>query len=133
MTVNGADDTLTLYADIDFFFPQTQTPGQDGNTVPFEIDSSTALDALRAAISCGFGASLSYIQTANIDLSGLGTYDPDPSAGTAFSGIYDGGGFKISNVLFTDRTYAGIFNQISGGTIQDLKVEKISFQGILPE
>ncbi len=125
---------------IDYFFPQTNTAGQDGTAEhPFEINSINALNALKDAVKAGVGANLCYAQTLDINMAnadpfeGIGTYADNPTNGVPFVGTYDGGGNKISNIKFTDRSYAGIFNQVNGpGTIKNLTVENADFVGSVP-
>ena len=75
---------------------------------------------------------LCYRQTADIDMSGagpfagVGTYAANLNSGVAFTGTYDGGGHRISNVDFTQRNYGGVFNQVKGGTICNLTVSNIT-------
>ena len=120
-----------------YFFPQTNTAGQDGTADhPYEIADEAGLKALQAAVSAGVGANLCYVQTLDINMAnagpfeGIGTYADNPTNGVPFVGTYDGDGYKISNVTFTDRAYAGIFNQVNGpGTIKNLTVEDATFVG----
>ncbi len=111
----------------------------DGNVVvdgssdaPYQIPDVASLKALQKAVAAGYGADKCYVQTADIDMTeagafaGIGVYAANPTAGTPFTGTYDGGNFKISNVTMTGRNYGGIFNQVNGGTIKNLTVENIS-------
>lgn len=123
--IKGANDVL--------LFPRTTTVNQDGSTVPYEIADADDLIALTNAVaSVADARSKSYKQTANIDMAsagafaGIGIYNATPTAGTPFTGTYDGGNYKISNVTMTGRNYGGIFNQVNGGTIKNLTVENIS-------
>lgn len=100
---------------------------------PYQIATANDLIALKDAVANVEAArSKSYIQTANIDMAsagafaGIGTYDATPTAGTPFTGTYDGGNFKIMNVDFTQRNYGGVFNQVNGGTIKNLTVSNIT-------
>ena len=117
------------------YFPRTATAGQNGTAAnPFEIADVDDLQALQAAVDADASyRSLSYVQTANIDMAsagafaGIGTYDEaTPLGGKSFSGTYDGQDYKIANVTMTARTYGGIFNQVGGGTIKNLAVENIA-------
>ncbi len=58
--------------------------------------------------------------------AGIGTYNSSITAGVPFCGTFDGKGYKITNVDFTQRNYAGIFNQVKGGTIKNLTVSNIN-------
>ena len=71
----------------------------------------------------GIGTDRCFRQVADIDMAPAGAFT---GIGT-FSGVYDGGNFTISNLTFTPRTYAGLFNEVTGGTIQNLKIRNIGF------
>lgn len=121
-------DGVTTYSSA--YFPRTATAGQDGSAEhPYEIADVDDLKALQAYTE-GYG--LCYVQTADIDMSeagafaGIGVYNATPTSGTPFTGTYDGGGFKICNVDFTQRNYGGVFNQVNGGTIKNLTVSNIT-------
>ena len=100
----------------------------------YAIDDANDLDMLRKGVAAGLPTvGETFNQTANIDMAtagqfaGIGTYAANLNGGVPFTGTYDGQGYKISNVLFTQRNYGGIFNQVKGGTIKNLTVENISF------
>ena len=110
---------------------ETTSNGSENN--PYAIEDVACLIALQEAVLANPAVrSLHYAQTANIDMAsagafaGIGTYNANPTDGTPFTGTYDGQGYKISNVTMTTRNYGGIFNQINGGTVQNLTVENIS-------
>ena len=70
----------------------------------------------------------SYIQTANIDLSG---YNWDPIA--TFYGTYDGQGYSISNLYISKAPtqwwyYHGLFNRLSGATMRNIRMLNINIQ-----
>ena len=101
---------------------------------PYRIADAACLVALQNAVLVNPAVrSLHYVQTGNIDMSavdgfaGIGTYNSNAASGVPFTGTYDGQGYKISNVKFTNRTYAGIFNQINGATIKNLTCENLGF------
>ena len=102
----------------------------------YTIDDANDLDMLRKGVAANLATlGETFKQTANIDMTsagafaGVGTYAANLTQGVPFCGTYDGQDFKISNVLLSQRTYGGIFNQVKGGTIQNLTVENISFDG----
>ncbi len=84
----------------------------------------------------------SYIQTADIDatesanlnngagFSPIGTYIPY-FLEFAFSGVYDGDGFAISNLVINrpDSTYQGLFGCIWGGSVMNLMVLNAQVSG----
>ena len=139
--VSGSSGTLALPAsEIDYYFPRTATAGQDGTAAhPFEIADVDDLNALKDAVKdVAASRSLCYVQTADIDMAsagafaGIGTYNSsdvgdikagDPRGGVPFTGTYDGQGYKISNIALASQNYAGVFNQVNGGTIKNLTVE----------
>ena len=141
----GTEIVLAAPTGIDNYFPQTATAGQDGTAAhPFEIADVGDLLALQAAVQVTNCADICFIQVADIDFNGeaafagIGTYNGskvgtieagDPRGGVPFAGTYNGQEYKIANVTFTDRTYAGIFNQVNGGTIQNLTVSNLTFVG----
>ena len=103
----------------------------------YTIDDANDLDMLRKGVAANLATlGETFKQTANIDMTsaaafaGIGTYNANASAGLPFQGTYDGQGFTISNITFTDRDYAGVFNQVKGGTIKDLTVDTITFPGV---
>jgi hypothetical protein len=123
-------------------FPRTVTAGQNGSAEhPYEIADVDDLQALQLALDVtNIYNACCFVQTADIDMSsagafaGIGTYNTagggnPATGGVSFCGTYDGQGCKISNVTFTDRDYAGIFNQVNGGTVQNLTVENVTFVG----
>lgn len=139
VTANGSAGTgfgiTTATTDLGWYFPCTATAGQDGTAAnPFEIDSVNALVALKDAVANVAAArSKSYVQTANIALTaaweGIGVkggkdivsqaaYDDG-----AFTGVYDGGNYTISNFLMENGTdYGALFNSIYNATIKNLKL-----------
>ncbi len=130
VTVNGSDTSLTLTGDIYWFdFPMTE----DGVNQPFTISDGNRLCALRDAVAHGYATGFAFVQTADIDMAneppfeGIGKEDPLYPA--PFSGTYNGGGYRIVNITLTDRDGAGIFNWVAGGTIENLTVENVSFEG----
>ena len=103
----------------------------------YTIDDANDLDMLRKGVDAGIATTgETFKQTANIDMTsaaafaGIGTYAANANAGLPFQGTYDGQGFTISNITFTDRDYAGVFNQVKGGAIKNLTVDTITFPGV---
>ena len=141
LTASGAGASLSLPEQgIFWYFPQTDTADQDGTAEhPFEIADVDDLNTLKDAVATLADArSLCYVQIADIDFTGeaafagIGTYNGsdvgnikagDPRGGVPFTGTYDGQGHKISNIAFESKSYAGVFNQVNGGTIKNLTVE----------
>ena len=102
----------------------------DGSAAaPYAIPDANSLKALAAAVQNNPAVrSLCYEQTADITwdgtpFEGIGTYDT-----IAFTGVYDGGNYRISGVTLTARKYAGIFNKVdSPALIKNLVVENLGF------
>ena len=99
----------------------------------YQIDDFADLDMLRKGVAAGLATvGETFNQTANIDMStagpfaGIGSYAANLNSGVSFNGTYDGQGYKISNIDFTQRNYGGVFNQVKGGTIKNLTVENIT-------
>jgi PKD repeat protein len=67
---------------------------------------------------------------ADLDCTGVTIY-PIGDLGIAFKGVFDGGGYNVSNIfLSSSSNYLGIFSQLgAGGEIHDFEVENISING----
>ena len=114
-------------------------PPFDGGTGaendPYIISSARALNNLVALVAGGetyantffaLGGNIDF-ETAGLNpFPGIGTYNKAIASGVPFSGTFDGAGYKFTNVDFTQRNYAGIFNQVNGGTIKNLTVSNIT-------
>ncbi|CAN0114002.1 unnamed protein product, partial [Ectocarpus sp. 12 AP-2014] len=67
----------------------------------------------------------SYVQTADIDLTGV-TCTPIGSSADAFTGVYDGSNLKISNWSFSGSVqYMGVFGLVSGGTLKNIELSGV--------
>ena len=119
---------------------------------PYQISDANCLMVLQNAVLANPAArSLHYVQTANIDMAGVTDFYgigwfkssdsyaslppglPSASTSVPFGGVYDGGGFKISNVTLVKHNYAGVFNMVTG-TVENLTVENFSgFSGTCSE
>jgi len=116
--------TNDLRTSLGGYFPRTAAAGQNGSAAhPYEIADVDDVLALRDMVAEGIGTDRCFRQVADIDMSSAGAFS---GIGT-FSGVYDGGNFTISNLTFTTRTYAGFFNEVVNGTIQNLKIRNIGF------
>ena len=116
--------TNDLRTSLGGYFPRTATAGQNGSAAhPYEIADVDDVLALRDMVAEGIGTDRCFRQVADIDMSSAGAFS---GIGT-FSGVYDGGNFTIANLTFTPRTYAGLFNEVAGGTIQNLRIRNLSF------
>lgn len=91
---------------------------------PYVIGDKAGLDELVRKSAANDFAGTFFRLGADLDLADAGAF-----AGIgAFAGTFDGNGRTISNVTMTDRTYAGIFNEVSG-TVRNLVVSNIYFTG----
>lgn len=145
---NGAFGTMPTVAD-KLYFPVNVNDNYgtaslysftkvDGD---YQITSAADLIALKDAVANVPAArSLSYKQTANIDMAsagafaGIGTYAKVPTAGTPFTGTYDGQNHKILNVTRAGGDTQGIFNQVgTSGVIENLVVENMTFDSNITE
>ncbi len=116
--------TNDLRTSLGGYFPRTATAGQNGSFAhPYEIADVDDLLALRDMVAEGIGTDRCFRQVADIDMSSAGAFEGI----STFSGVYDGGNFTISNLTFTLRTYAGLFNEVTGGTIRNLKICNVGF------
>ena len=127
-SVNEIDASTATYVWADYL--------GDAVNGAYTIDDVNDLDMLRKGVAAGLAtAGETFKQTANIDMTsadpfaGIGTYSAVITSGVSFKGSYNGQGYQIANVTFTDRDYAGIFNQVNGGTIQNLTVSNLTFVG----
>ena len=128
-SVNEIDASTATYVWADYL--------GDAVAGAYTIDDANDLDMLRKGVAAGLATTgETFKQTANIDMTsagafaGIGTYAAAADAGLPFQGTYDGQGFTISNITFTDRDYAGVFNQVKGGAIKNLTVDTITFPGV---
>ena len=100
---------------------------------PYLIGTEADLAKVTAHGMGAAGKGVYFELTADIALAakwpGFGTYaKTDPT--DYFSGIFDGKGHKISNVVFSNASannYRGFFNQIVGGTVRNLTVATTGF------
>ena len=100
---------------------------------PYEIFNADCLKALADGVLANPAVrSLNFVQTANIDMAsagafpGIGESGDDVTKGIAFAGVYDGGGFTISNVTLEPNEYAGVFRKVTG-TVKNLTVNNMGF------
>ena len=89
---------------------------------PYEISTATQLKAINNNLSA------CYKLTANIDLNGDDFTPLGNAESGTFSGIFDGNGFKISNLNVFSGKFAGLFG-CNEGTIKNVKLSGIYVYG----
>ncbi|HEU4816041.1 YDG domain-containing protein, partial [Janthinobacterium sp.] len=108
--------------------------GGDGAATPYLLAD---IYGLQGVASLGLGNS--YRLAGNIDASGTVNWNdgqgfvPIAGGGSGFSGVFDGGGFTLSN-LKIDRSLvpglaAGLFGTVQGGTLRNLTLSGGSVTG----
>ena len=87
----------------------------DGTNNPWQIEYDTDITAIGVP---PYSYSHDYMQTFDIDMSGIVNFDPigagTKSSGDEFVGEYDGNGFEIRNLTISNKTlsYVGLFATI---------------------
>ena len=109
--------------------------GGDGSTAsPYLLAD---IYGLQGAGSLGLGNS--YRLAGNIDASGTVNWNggkgfvPIAGGGAAYSGIFDGAGFAISNLMIDGGTYdspVGLFGTLQDGTLRNLSLHGGSVSGV---
>ncbi len=92
---------------------------------PFEVATAADLRKVGSGTD-GWGLDKYYTQTADIDLSGYSNWSPIGNNANPFSGNFNGGGFKISNLKINRSTtdYQGLFGVTdSGAELTDITVD----------
>lgn len=86
--------------------------GGDGNpATPFLVEDGADLNAVRNNLG------KAYKQVANVDLVAYANWVPigTNTVGSQFTGIFDGGGFSVSNLnINVTHSYVGLFGYVSG-------------------
>ncbi len=103
--------------------------GGDGSSDhPYQVSNTAQLNAVRSYLSSYF------IQTADIivDTSSYPSWEPIGTATAAFTGSYDGNGYRISGLRINTtassgaNTILGLFGVVgNGGTIDDVKMSNV--------
>ncbi len=83
-----------------------------------------------------------FLMTHSIDMSGVVDFTPiapdtnlntTEHDGTNFTGVFDGGGYAIQNLVIDlpDQNFVGLFGVVyTGGVVQDLNLENVSVTGL---
>ncbi len=146
----GTPATITISDEAD--------PVDGSAAYPYQIPNADCLKVLQDAVLTNPAArSLHYVQTQNIDMTGvagfygIGWYGsstaylslpegvsvtmdtkknvPKSTTSIPFEGVYDGAGYTISNVTLVRHNYGGVFNLVSG-TIKNLTVQNLGFNDV---
>jgi len=103
-----------------------------GQTTPgdYEISDATSLQAIAPLVNAGTTtfSGFTFHQTADIDMTGL-EWTPIGLDNTIFfSGAFDGGGYKISNLTFTyAKGFAGLFGSVvQGALLKNITLENVN-------
>lgn len=75
------------------------------------------------------GLSNSYIQVSNINLSGISNFVPIGSDTIPFRGVFDGGGYEISNLSIDGGDYVGLFGKASGAEFKNIGIINVNIKG----
>lgn len=100
--------------------------GGGTQTVPYLVSNPTDLDAVRNNLSAY------YEQTVDIDMTGVVFLPVAPTESIPFAGTYDGGGYKISNLVINHNIsgeYTGLFGVVNGGTIKNVNIVNCDIRG----
>ncbi len=122
--INGDYETDYASKLIPFAMGEPERISESGNEYDGYYEIANAENLLWFAQQVNSGnAAIKGVMTADIDLSGI-NWTPIGGAENKFSGIFDGGGYSISNVEMEARSnYYGLFGYISGATVQNLSVD----------
>ncbi|MBU6376545.1 MAG: hypothetical protein KGQ59_11155, partial [Bdellovibrionales bacterium] len=108
-----------------------RTPSLCSNDTPFDGGLGTRSNPFLISnaqqmqnLHCNPAAS--FRLTSNIDLSGV-SYEPIED----YSGVFDGGGHTIANLLISlpDKIKVGLFNSMIGGVVKDLVMQDATVTG----
>lgn len=108
----------------------TQPPFNGAGTFsnPYKIDNATQLNQLRIYVNTSIApysnAGIYYEQTKAIDLAGYANWTPIGSLALskAFSGIYNGQGYAISNLTTSGTGTRGLFGMTIAATLQNIVI-----------
>ncbi|MDD2332106.1 MAG: FlgD immunoglobulin-like domain containing protein, partial [Candidatus Cloacimonetes bacterium] len=98
---------------------------------PFQVHDATQLNELRQYLGAAH-TNVSFIQTADIDLTGI-SWMPIGTQANAFFGDFDGNGFKIRNLTISLPTtdYIGLFGSTNTSVFTRIALENASVTGNL--
>lgn len=102
--------------------------GDGSESNPYQISTAAGLALMSDMCNGPLASSFidkCYRQTADIDMTGIEFNSIGQTADKAFTGRYDGGGFKITNLSPkpADGKAAGMFGYLSGARVSNLTIE----------
>jgi hypothetical protein len=105
-------------------------PVADGSTAhPYRVTTVADLKAVGSGVG-GWTLDKCYVQTADIDMTGSGDWNPIGSDSAPFTGIYDGRGYVISNLTLAEVDYQGLFGAIAtGAELIDIHLQGVGGDG----
>ena len=123
-TVEGAEATNPAGSGvITAKFPTIPDGSKDA---PFLV--ATVADLQRVGKDAVWALDKHYLQTANIDMSGVPNWTPIGDGISFFTGSYDGGGYSINKLKIPSATtnQQGLFAVIVGGTVRNVALRNVS-------
>ena len=120
----NADGTI-----INIGYPEAAYNGEGTEDAPFEISK---VDDLLSLMYRDQDWDKYFVLTNDIDLGGMELFNPVIGYGYEFSGIFDGGGYTISNFIIYApiQDYVGFFSKLSpAAQIRDLGLENTEVTG----
>ena len=94
---------------------------------PYQVSNAKQLDEVRNNLDAY------YVQTADIDLSGIDNWEPIGSDEGTFSGQYNGNGYEINNltIVSSNDHYVGLFGRSSGDALlRNINLKNVSINYI---
>ena len=126
----NTSQALVIYARYEEYATDGVVPTVERGT--YYISSAENLIWLSNQVKNGNNfAGTSFVQTADIDMSGVANFEPIGTEETPFSGSYNGGNFLIENLTLNSNTlgYVGLFGCTDGATISNLTLYGGSVSG----
>ena len=135
ITTSTLKKEITVTQSPDVVIPHVETffsGGSGTESDPYLISSSTDIrDLLEKSNNKEHSAKMAaayFSQTGDIDMAGA-TFSPMFQNESKFSGVYDGGGHKISSMKLrsTAKKASGFIAYANGGTVKNLILDNIDF------
>ncbi|MDR2087055.1 MAG: T9SS type A sorting domain-containing protein [Dysgonamonadaceae bacterium] len=104
-------------------FPQSYSGGSGTVADPYLISSKADMEALAAATNSDAAYSADKYFRLTRDISDVITTIIGNGYPFMFKGAFDGGGHKITVNINATSNYVGVFGQLSGGAIKNLRVD----------